>query len=68
METDASTKGSVMQQKSSLPSPNHLPELSSESEWEAMSQLPGLYLFYVYLLYIDKIVSNACMVNIIILL
>ena len=44
METDASTKGSVMQQKSSLPSPNHLPELSSESEWEEMSQFPGLFL------------------------
>ncbi|XP_078318477.1 uncharacterized protein LOC111118926 isoform X5 [Crassostrea virginica] len=41
METEASTKGSVMQQKSSLPSPNHLPELSSESEWEAMAQFPA---------------------------
>ena len=44
METDASTKGSVVQQKSSPPSPNHLPEMSSESEWEEMAQFPGLYL------------------------
>ena len=44
VETNGSTKGSVMQQKSSPPSPNHLPEMSSESEWEEMAQFPGLYL------------------------
>ena len=45
VETNGSTKGSVMQQKSSPPSPNHLPEMSSESEWEEMAQFPGLYIF-----------------------
>ena len=44
MGTDASTKASAMQQKSSLPSLNHLPEMSSESEWEEMAQFPGLFL------------------------
>ncbi|XP_078318478.1 uncharacterized protein LOC111118926 isoform X6 [Crassostrea virginica] len=41
VETNGSTTGSVMQQKSSPPSPNHLPEMSSESEWEEMSQFPA---------------------------
>ena len=44
IETYGSTKGSVMQQKSSPSSPNHLPEMSSESEWEDTAQFPGLYL------------------------
>ena len=58
METDGSTKGSAMQQKSSPPSPNHLPEMSSESEWEEMSRFPGLYLFVSNVIYCFILVKN----------
>ena len=63
METDGSTTGSVLQQKSSPTGPNHLPEMSSESELEEMAQFPGLFV-YVYSLNINSSIvlfqKHAC--------
>lgn len=52
METNGSSKTYVLQQESNQTSPNHLPEMTSESEWEEMIQFPGVYLLtFIFIQY-----------------
>lgn len=55
METHRPSSVSLTQEKSKQPIPNHLTDMSFESEWEEMTQFPGLYSPFVYSLYINTL-------------